>query len=113
MDESEPFGCAQDWSHRSASLGLRTAQQRINGPSPEAITKPHAEAFLHSVSIPPVRLVDPVSYDEVFGLAEQYGLTIYDASYLDLALRERLPLASLDDALVRAAQASAAALFQP
>jgi predicted nucleic acid-binding protein len=85
----------------------------LTGLRRKRITKPHAEAFLHSVSILPVRLVNPVSYDDVFDLAEQYGLTIYDASYLDLALRERLPLASLDDALVHAAQASGAALFQP
>jgi predicted nucleic acid-binding protein len=37
-------------------------------------------------------------------LAEQYSLTIYDAVYLDLAQRKRLPLASRDEDLIRAAQ---------
>ena len=32
-------------------------------------------------------------------LAEKYGLTIYDATYLELALRRSLPLASRDEAL--------------
>jgi predicted nucleic acid-binding protein len=32
-------------------------------------------------------------------------LTIYDAAYLELALREGLPLATLDEALVAAARA--------
>jgi hypothetical protein len=36
-------------------------------------------------------------------LAERHGLTVYDAAYLDLALREGLPLASLDHALCKAA----------
>jgi predicted nucleic acid-binding protein len=32
-------------------------------------------------------------------LAEKHGLTIYDATYLELALRRSLPLASRDEAL--------------
>jgi predicted nucleic acid-binding protein len=32
-------------------------------------------------------------------LAEKYGLTIYDATYLELALRRSLPLASRDETL--------------
>ncbi len=39
-------------------------------------------------------------------LADLHGLTIYDAAYLELAQRRRLPLATLDKALIRAAQAS-------
>jgi predicted nucleic acid-binding protein len=39
-------------------------------------------------------------------LAELYGLTVYDASYLELAQRRRLPLATLDAALQRAAEAA-------
>ncbi len=37
-------------------------------------------------------------------LAEKYGLTIYDATYLELALRRSLPLASRDEALRNAAK---------
>ena len=39
-------------------------------------------------------------------LADLYGLTIYDAAYLELAQRRRLPLASLDRQLVTAAEAA-------
>lgn len=35
----------------------------------------------------------------------KHGLTIYDAAYLELALRLGLPLASIDNALIRAARA--------
>lgn len=39
-------------------------------------------------------------------LAELYNLTAYDAAYLELAQRRRLPLATLDAALARAAKAA-------
>ena len=38
-------------------------------------------------------------------LCERSGLTAYDAAYLELAVRCRLPLATLDGELVRAAKA--------
>ena len=37
-------------------------------------------------------------------LAEKHGLTIYDATYLELAVRRSLPLASRDEALKSAAK---------
>lgn len=40
---------------------------------------------------------------QILSLARRYGLTTYDASYLELAARLNLPLATLDKALVRAA----------
>lgn len=43
---------------------------------------------------------------EIMALAEQYGLSAYDAAYLELALRESLPLATLDAHLNRAARAA-------
>ncbi len=38
-------------------------------------------------------------------LAERYRLTLYDAAYLELALRRKLPLATLDQDLIRAGKA--------
>jgi predicted nucleic acid-binding protein len=38
-------------------------------------------------------------------LCERFGLTAYDAAYLELAQRRQLPLATLDVALARAARA--------
>lgn len=77
------------------------------------ITQADALEFLESIEVFPVRLTDPVSFDEVFSLADRLGLTVYDAAYLDLAIRESLPLASLDKALCKAALNSGVALFQP
>ena len=44
-------------------------------------------------------------------LARQRNLTVYDAAYLELAIREALPLATLDRALENAAIAEGVALF--
>lgn len=44
-------------------------------------------------------------------LSDRFGLTSYDAAYLELALRRRLPLATFDGDLVRAARAGNVALF--
>jgi len=44
-------------------------------------------------------------------LADLYQLTIYDAAYLELAQRKRVPLATLDDALTRACKASGVPLI--
>ncbi len=41
---------------------------------------------------------------ETSRLAAKYSLTVYDAAYLELALRRRLPLASRDNALNTAAR---------
>ena len=68
------------------------------------ISKPDAEQFLAFLNELNVRLSEPSSYDGVFGLADQHGLTVYDAAYLDLAVHEGVPLASLDGQLIRAAQ---------
>ena len=43
---------------------------------------------------------------EITELAQKYGLTAYDAAYLELAIRRRLPLASRDAGLNKAAKRS-------
>lgn len=76
------------------------------------IGKADAEEFLSSLVDLNIRLSDPVSYDDVFKLAEHHSLTVYDAAYLDLALREGSQLASLDDALCKAAVKAGIRLFE-
>jgi predicted nucleic acid-binding protein len=49
---------------------------------------------------------------EVYLLARDTGLSTYDASYLDLAMRKGLPLATLDKALAQAARDLNVELFQ-
>lgn len=43
--------------------------------------------------------------------ADRFGLSLYDAAYLELAQRRALPLATLDAALARAASASGVAVL--
>jgi predicted nucleic acid-binding protein len=47
-----------------------------------------------------------VALGRILDLAEEHGLSIYDATYLELALRKGLPLASRDVVLNKAAKRS-------
>ena len=40
----------------------------------------------------------------VLGLADRHQLTVYDSAYMELALRKKLPLATLDQELAAAAR---------
>lgn len=77
------------------------------------LTRDDALSFLKSVDALHIRLLDPPTYEPIFLLAERYGLTFYDASYLELALRKGLPLASLDKELCAAAEQAHIPLFSP
>ena len=47
---------------------------------------------------------DQQAWGATLRLAERHELTLYDAAYLELALRRSLPLATLDEELRRAAR---------
>ena len=49
----------------------------------------------------------------IISLSLQYGLTAYDAAYLELALRLGLPIACKDGALAKAAQAAGVGIVRP
>lgn len=51
------------------------------------------------------------AWNASFALAERYRLTVYDAAYLELALRRQLILATVDDALADAARELGIELF--
>lgn len=50
------------------------------------------------------------TFVDVFSCAEKYRLTVYDAAYLELAIREGVALATLDNDLRTAAHAAGVAL---
>jgi predicted nucleic acid-binding protein len=67
-----------------------------------------AEFFLDLLALP-IRIDSAhreTMLSQVFSYAEQYGLTTYDAAYLELALREGVALATLDNDLRKAALAA-------
>lgn len=59
--------------------------------------------------------VDPATADQALAatlhLGRQFGLSSYDASYLELAMREGCPLATLDEKLRSAAEKSGVPLM--
>jgi predicted nucleic acid-binding protein len=71
------------------------------------ITLAQVTSVLQRIADLPIS-VDPVRTERAFGatllLAREQQLTEYDAAYMELALREGLPIATLDDRLRRAAQ---------
>jgi predicted nucleic acid-binding protein len=53
-----------------------------------------------------------IAFTRLFDLASEYELTIYDASYIELAARRQLPLASNDVRMKQAAIRSGVDLWQ-
>jgi predicted nucleic acid-binding protein len=75
------------------------------------ITEAMSAAFLRDLGLLPIRL-EPTGDDaSLMTLARKWKLTVYDAAYLELAKREKLPLATLDRALEKAALAEGVVLF--
>ena len=71
------------------------------------ITVDKVRAFLESLADLPIEIEDPTRtqmFVSVRALVGQYKLTAYDASYLELAIRHKLPIAALDKALAQAAR---------
>src|SRR5579862_4958732 len=65
--------------------------------------------FIATLAALPI-VVDPATFEfamtSVLTLADQHQLTTYDAAYLELAMRHGIPLATLDSALHKAAEAA-------
>jgi predicted nucleic acid-binding protein len=61
--------------------------------------------FLRDISRLAINVDRMPSEPGVLTLARRHRMTVYDAAYLELALRETLPLATLDEALAGAARA--------
>ncbi|MBY0273251.1 MAG: type II toxin-antitoxin system VapC family toxin [Alphaproteobacteria bacterium] len=55
----------------------------------------------------------PQNFKDVHLLSKTYGLSAYDAVYLDLATREQVPLATFDKKLIKAANEAGVPLFIP
>jgi predicted nucleic acid-binding protein len=87
---------------------LRTACLR------QKLTAQQTQAKLSWFVSPPVGATrQAVAAAELLGLALRFGLSTYDAAYLELALRLQLPLATTDVALRDAALASGVGLVEP
>jgi predicted nucleic acid-binding protein len=79
-----------------------------------ALTAAARRGFLQDLARLPIVIDHDATgraWSDTMALAERHGLTLYDASYLELSQRRRLPLASFDAALRRAAQAAGVPLL--
>jgi len=87
------------WPHEILNA-LLSAERR------KRISTSLTQVFLRDVAALPVAL-EAINSDTVFDrtqlISRKHGLTAYDAAYLNLALEGGLPLATLDDDLIRAA----------
>lgn len=69
------------------------------------LTESNTSVFLRDLARLNVTIDRLPQEAELLSLSRRHRLTVYDASYLELALRTDLPLATLDSSLVRAAKA--------
>jgi predicted nucleic acid-binding protein len=71
-------------------------------------------ALLQRIAALPIAVLPidaPRAFDHILPVARQQSLSGYDAAYLDLALRQGLPLATLDEQLRRAAKTTGVVLL--
>ena len=68
--------------------------------------------LLQTLSIMPFERIETPDILQTTALAQKHTLTVYDATYLSIALRGGFPLASLDSALQKAALAEGI-FYQP
>jgi predicted nucleic acid-binding protein len=87
--------------------GLEVANVLARAERTDQITEAQSESFLEMLQSTPIE-ADSATITQTLSatlqLARRYRLSSYDASYLELALRAGLPLATLDEDLRRAAQ---------
>ena len=75
------------------------------------ITAAGSQEYLEILSLLPIVMDFGRDEDAILHLARRYQLTFYDATYLELAIRTSMPLATLDRALRTAATAVGVELF--
>jgi predicted nucleic acid-binding protein len=82
----------------------------VTGERRGRLTERETARFLRDISRLAITVDRAPSEGGVLTLARRHRLTVYNAAYLELALREALPLATLDQGLADAAQAEGVAL---
>jgi predicted nucleic acid-binding protein len=77
----------------------------------QRISESDTSAFLRRLARLRITLDQSPEDAELLALSRRHRLAVYDASYLELAIRQSFPLATLDADLVRAAQVENVALL--
>jgi len=76
------------------------------------LTEADSSVFLRDLARLPITLDRRPEEAEVLRLARKHRLSVYDAAYLELALRHGIAIATLDNELIRAARAEKVALIE-
>lgn len=95
---------------------LEVANALLVGERRKRTTEAKVTQFVSLLQSLPITVDDETSaraWSDVLSLARAHQLSAYDAAYLELALRRRLPLASLDDKLKAAARTIGVPEFKP
>jgi predicted nucleic acid-binding protein len=95
---------------------LEVANALLMGERRGRTTEAKASAFLILLRSLPIEMDDETglrAWRESLHLARAHGLSVYDAAYLELALRRGLPLATLDSKLKTAAATVGVTEFKP
>jgi len=91
--------------HLEVSNAFLAAEKR------KRITESKIIHNLHLLESLRIKVQSSSSMREIYTLARQFGLSSYDASYLDLAMRLGLPLATKDNQLKDSAKKSGIPLY--
>ena len=83
----------------------------VLGDRQKRVTERETARFLRNISRLTITIDSSPNEAQVLTLARRHRLTVYDAAYLELAGREALPLATLDEELATAARAEQVALI--
>ncbi len=95
---------------------LEIANVLARGEAKGVVSEAQSGAFLEMLSGAPIHAdaaTFPQALTDTLSLARRHRLSSYDASYLELALRAGLPLATLDQNLNKAARKAGVKRFKP
>ncbi len=97
-----------------ATWGLEVANVIVRAEAKDLVTEARSGAFLEMLDGLDIE-IDAATFahalSDTLQLARRYKLSAYDASYLELAMRLGIPLATLDENLQKAAKKAGVKLF--
>jgi predicted nucleic acid-binding protein len=99
-----------------AIWSLEVANALLMGERRNRCTQVQTREAIAILQALPINVADTPAeetFEEILPLARQQNLSAYDAAYLALAMRQGLPLASLDARLTEAANALGVSLYTP
>jgi predicted nucleic acid-binding protein len=101
----------ETFGHRSATVPtiwpLEVANVLLMAKKNNRVTEIQSASFIDAIASLPIVIDQSTTsraMHSIFSLAGQLNLTIYDAAYLELAIREKIPLLTLDKKLMKAAK---------